>query len=230
VIVGSRGNVGEIVRRLAVRRSTELLPLAACTPGPRDPFVVNGRRVPVLGGPDDVLAAVESAKADTLVLAGDLAHGRVRSLAWALEGSGVDVFVVPVFAHEAMEIDVRPVAGLPLVYVDPGRRAGPSRGDDVDEPAWAQARSAADGAGADDDRVLEDAGDLDDLLPPFRSGAGGTNGSAGTGSGTNGGNGGAPNGTNGVRPAGTAPTAHARQHVRPPRSATTSGSHRAVTG
>jgi hypothetical protein len=122
VIVGSRGNVGEIVRRLAVRRSTELEPLAACVPGPREPFVVDGRRVPVLGGPDDVLTALEVAEADTLVLTGDLAHGRVRRLAWALEGSGVDVFVIPALAHQAMEIDVRPVAGLPLVYVEPGRR------------------------------------------------------------------------------------------------------------
>jgi len=201
LIVGSRESVGQIVRRLAVRRSTELEPLAACVPGLREPFVVDGHRVPVLGGPDDVLSALEAAKADTLVLTGDLAHGRVRRLAWALEGSGVDVFVIPALAHQAMEFDVRPVSGLPLVYVDPGRRQDRRPGPpEVD----------GDGTGEGDGASWADAGPALGARPvappppppfpasaPDTDGTNGTNGTMGA-NGTNGSNGTTdPDGTNG---------------------------------
>jgi hypothetical protein len=112
-----------VVRRLGLRRGSELLPVGACVPDPDHSLVVNGRELPVHGTIDDVLAATEASQADAVVLTGSLAHGRVQRLTWALEGTGVDVFVVPALAHHAVELDVRPVAGLPLVYVDQGRDA-----------------------------------------------------------------------------------------------------------
>ena len=123
LIVGSRPTVAAVVRRLGLRRGSELLPVGACVPDPDHSLVVNGRELPVHGTIDDVLAATEASQADAVVLTGSLAHGRVQRLTWALEGTGVDVFVVPALAHHAVELDVRPVAGLPLVYVDQGRHA-----------------------------------------------------------------------------------------------------------
>jgi hypothetical protein len=43
----------------------------------------------------------------------------LRRLTWRLEGTGVAVMVAPTFAGLAgPRLDVRPVAGLPLLYVD----------------------------------------------------------------------------------------------------------------
>jgi hypothetical protein len=121
LIVGSRPTVAAVVRRLGLRRGSELLPVGACVPDPDRPLVVNERELPVHGTIDDVVAAAEATRADAVVLTGSLAHGRVQRLTWALEGTGIDVFVVPALAHHAVDLDVRPVAGLPLVYVDQGR-------------------------------------------------------------------------------------------------------------
>lgn len=128
LVVGSRATVATVVRRLALRRGAELWPVAACVPDPSAPLLVNERELPVLGGLDDVLQAVSSAGADAVVVTGSLANARVQRLTWALEGTGIDVFVVPAVAQQAVELDVRPVAGLPLVYVNQGH--GPALGPD----------------------------------------------------------------------------------------------------
>lgn len=120
LVVGSRPTVIAVVRRLGLRRHAELRPVGACVPDPERPLVVNERQVPVHGGLDDVLAAVATSGADAVVLTGSLANGTLQRLTWALEGTGIDVFVVPALAHQAVELDVRPVAGLPLVYVNQG--------------------------------------------------------------------------------------------------------------
>jgi CoA-binding domain len=120
LVVGSRPTVIAVVRRLGLRRHAELRPVGACVPDPDRPLLVNERQVPVHGGLDDVLAAVAASGADAVVLTGSLAHGKVQRLAWALEGTGIDVFVVPALAHQAVELDLRPVAGLPLIYVNQG--------------------------------------------------------------------------------------------------------------
>jgi FlaA1/EpsC-like NDP-sugar epimerase len=120
VVVGSRRSVADIVRHLGRHPGSGLATVGACVPGPVEPTLVAGGRVPVLGGTgtDAVLGALERSGADTVILTGSLALGRVRTLAWQLEGSGVDLFVLPSMAEGAAHLDVRPVAGLPLVFVD----------------------------------------------------------------------------------------------------------------
>ena len=120
LVVGSRSTAATVVRRLALRRGAELSPVGACVPDPGTPLMVNERELPVLGGLDDVLDAVAASGADAVVVTGSLASGRVQRLTWALEGTGIDIFVVPALTHQAVELDVRPVAGLPLVYVNQG--------------------------------------------------------------------------------------------------------------
>ncbi len=118
--MGSRSTAATVVRRLALRRGAELSPVGACVPDPGAPLMVNERELPVLGGLDDVLDAVAASGADAVVITGSLPSGRVQRLTWALEGTGIDMFVVPALTHQAVELDVRPVAGLPLVYVNQG--------------------------------------------------------------------------------------------------------------
>jgi FlaA1/EpsC-like NDP-sugar epimerase len=118
VVVGSRSRVGDLVRHLADHRFGGLEPVAACVPGDRTPVPYNGRDVPVLGGSDAVLSTLRQTGADSVVVAGNLEPGEMRSLAWSLEGRGIDVLVVPTPAEHELVIEARPVAGLPLLYVD----------------------------------------------------------------------------------------------------------------
>jgi FlaA1/EpsC-like NDP-sugar epimerase len=118
VVVGSRSRVADLVRHLADHRFGGLEPVAACVPGDRAPVAYNGRDVPVLGGSDAVLSTLRQTGADSVVVAGNLEPGEMSSLAWSLEGSGIDVLVVPTPAEHELVIEARPVAGLPLLYVD----------------------------------------------------------------------------------------------------------------
>jgi FlaA1/EpsC-like NDP-sugar epimerase len=118
VVVGSRRSVGDIVRHLGEHPASGLVVVGACVPGPVEPMLAAGGSVPVLGGTDAVLGALQRSGADTVIFTGSLALGRVRTLAWKVEGSGVDVFVMPALTHRTAQLDVRPVAGLPLLHVD----------------------------------------------------------------------------------------------------------------
>jgi hypothetical protein len=57
--------------------------------------------------------------AETLVVTGGLAPGRLREVAWMLEGTGIDLLVMPTPAYtEDLRSAVRPVAGLPLLRLE----------------------------------------------------------------------------------------------------------------
>jgi hypothetical protein len=140
LVVGTRPTVAAVIRRLGRRRGIELRPVGACVPDPDRPLLVNERDVTLLGGLDDVLPAINASGADAVVLTGSVAQGRVQRLAWALEGTGIDVFVVPALAQQPVDLDVRPVAGLPLVYVNQGHSSAPRS-----QPVPAGAASTADG-------------------------------------------------------------------------------------
>ena len=82
----------------------------------------HGRRR-VVPGPGDTVAEVTEALAQTgaevLVVTGGLARGRLRDLAWALQGTGVELLVTPAPAElEGLRTEIRPIAGLPLLYLD----------------------------------------------------------------------------------------------------------------
>jgi hypothetical protein len=78
----------------------------------------NGYDIPILGQPADALAALARIDADLLIVTGRMAAGELRALSWALEGTGVEMLVAPSVPQLAKVLDIRPVAGLPLLYVD----------------------------------------------------------------------------------------------------------------
>lgn len=66
-----------------------------------------------------VSAALARRRAETLIVTGGLAQGRLRDIAWLLEGTGVELLVTPTPADaEDLRSEIRPVAGLPLLYLD----------------------------------------------------------------------------------------------------------------
>jgi exopolysaccharide biosynthesis polyprenyl glycosylphosphotransferase len=90
-----------------------------------------GRRgeapVPVLGGLDDVPAAVGRMGADTVAVlpCPELDDSVLRRLSWALEGRVRHFVVVPGLAEVAVpRLTVRPVGGLPVLHVQHPRLSG----------------------------------------------------------------------------------------------------------
>lgn len=80
--------------------------------------------IAVLGDPDDVWVQALHAGADAIAIADTdaLSPNQVKTLAWHLEGQGVEVMVVPAVTDVAgPRIRSRLVSGLPLIYLDEPR-------------------------------------------------------------------------------------------------------------
>jgi len=129
VVVGTRRGVADLVRHLRRSAYAGLSVVGACVPGDRE-LLVDGVAVPVVGAPDDPVASLEVTGATALAVAGasELGEGGLRSLAWSLEGTGIDLIVAPELTDIAgPRISVRPLSGLPLLAVDEPRLSGPAR-------------------------------------------------------------------------------------------------------
>ena len=76
--------------------------------------------VPVYAG-RDILSLIGEVGADTIAVCGSASTepGELRRLAWQLEGTGVDLVVAPQLTDIAgPRVHIRPVEGLPLLYVE----------------------------------------------------------------------------------------------------------------
>jgi exopolysaccharide biosynthesis polyprenyl glycosylphosphotransferase len=77
--------------------------------------------VPVAGTLDSVTVAVSAYAADTVAVLAcqEMDSDRLRELAWTLEKTGTDLCVAPILLDVAgPRTTIRPVAGLPLLYLD----------------------------------------------------------------------------------------------------------------
>ena len=129
VVVGDRRSVVALAADLRRERAAGFEVVGACLPqaGMR---LRHSDELPVLGGLEDVPAVVRAHGADTVAVASSSAvpSAVVRRLAWALEGSGVDLVVAPSVVDVAgPRVSVRPVAGLPLLHVDEPEFTGGKR-------------------------------------------------------------------------------------------------------
>ncbi|TFD70390.1 sugar transferase [Cryobacterium gelidum] len=76
--------------------------------------------VPILGGYDDLLRAVDEAQADTVILTGadKINPAVMRRIGWQLDAHDIELIVAPALTDIAgPRIHARPVAGLPLIHV-----------------------------------------------------------------------------------------------------------------
>jgi hypothetical protein len=63
--------------------------------------------------------ALAGTGAESVIVTGGLAQGQVRDIAWMLEGTGIALLVTPAPADmPGVRSTMRPVAGLPLLYLD----------------------------------------------------------------------------------------------------------------
>jgi exopolysaccharide biosynthesis polyprenyl glycosylphosphotransferase len=119
VAVGHADAVADLVTTLRRDRYHGLSVVASCVAGEADYERLAG--VPVAGALDQVAAAVSEYDADTVAVLAcpEMGPARLRELAWTLEKTGTDLFVAPVLLDVAgPRTTIRPVAGLPLMYLD----------------------------------------------------------------------------------------------------------------
>ena len=129
VVLGRPEAVLEAVRhfRGAIDQGYDVV--SACVVGDASTDVVDELAMPLLPATDP-LAAVTEQRAEVLAIAGTeaLPTGALRTLAWDLEGTGVDLMVVPTITDVAgPRVSVQAVAGLPLLLVEPPRLTGGAR-------------------------------------------------------------------------------------------------------
>ncbi|HLN78315.1 MAG TPA: sugar transferase [Nocardioidaceae bacterium] len=120
VAVGGPGAIAEVAEVLNRESYVGYLISAACVPeGMHDDKAE--LPVPCLGTVEDTRAVCEKVGADTvLVTRGAYSSSDdLRSIAWDLEGSDIDLVVVPSLTDVAgPRIHMRPVAGLPLLHLE----------------------------------------------------------------------------------------------------------------
>ena len=131
LVIGAHREVLELVEHLRSAPYAGLHVVAACVPGPeRDAARDGDLGVPIVGDVNDPLGAVAAAGVDAVVIADShtVAGEALRSLAWQLEGTGVQLVVAPAVTQVAgPRIVIRPIAGLPLLQVDEPELSGGQR-------------------------------------------------------------------------------------------------------
>ncbi len=120
IAVGGPSGISEVVDALQRSPHAGFEVIGACLP---DTIAVEPDRfpVPIIGRVRDARAQCEAMGADTVLVArgGYASAQELRRIAWDLEGSSIDLVVVPSLTDVAgPRIHMRPVAGLPLLHVE----------------------------------------------------------------------------------------------------------------
>jgi exopolysaccharide biosynthesis polyprenyl glycosylphosphotransferase len=126
VVMGERSSVCDFTAQLRLEPSAGFTVVGACLPDRGDKLRA-GDGVDVLGDYGDVASVAVAVRADVVaVTASDsITPENLRRIAWSLEGLDVDLVVAPAMTDVAgPRVSVRPVAGLPLLYVDEPRFTG----------------------------------------------------------------------------------------------------------
>ena len=119
IAVGGPSGIGEVVSVLERERYVGYQVVGAAIP-----FGVpetDDLPVPVLGDTRNILRVCREQGADTVLVSrgGYASSHELRRIAWQLEGSDIDLVVVPSLTDVAgPRIHMRPVAGLPLLHVE----------------------------------------------------------------------------------------------------------------
>ena len=123
VLVGSIPHVDAIARTLMRERWLGYSIEGAITPK-NDPRQRSRLGIPVVGHTDDLTTIVRAQRPTVLLFTAgsNLSTEEFRRLAWEFEDDDLEVIVVPTMSEIASDrVMMRPVAGLPLVHLDPPR-------------------------------------------------------------------------------------------------------------
>jgi exopolysaccharide biosynthesis polyprenyl glycosylphosphotransferase len=131
LVVGDVPHVMELVGQLRREAWTGYEVVGACIPHAlASPEPQHLGEIPVVGSFRTIVEAATATAADTIAVtaSAELTASRLRRLGWQLEGSGIDLVVAPALTDVAgPRIRMRPVAGLPLIHVEPPDLSGPAK-------------------------------------------------------------------------------------------------------
>jgi exopolysaccharide biosynthesis polyprenyl glycosylphosphotransferase len=123
LVVGDVPHVMELVGQLRRGVWTGYQVVGACIPHAlATPEPQRLSDIPVVGSFRTIVEAATATGSDTIAVtaSAELTASRLRRLGWQLEGSGIDLVVAPALTDVAgPRIRTRPVAGLPLIHVEP---------------------------------------------------------------------------------------------------------------
>ncbi|MPQ97937.1 exopolysaccharide biosynthesis polyprenyl glycosylphosphotransferase [Modestobacter sp. I12A-02628] len=120
VVVGREAGLADLATRLRRESEAGWQVIGACIPDPSSATVLPGLGVHVLGGLDHVPAVLDNVRADAVIVTSTSDSGAdyVRRLAWQLEGTDIELLVVPGLVEVAPDrLTIRPTQSLPLVQV-----------------------------------------------------------------------------------------------------------------
>lgn len=133
LVVGSSSAVRDLTTSLAREPRSEYEVVGACIPGPivRNRIDVPGvGAIPTFGDETNVVGAVTATNSHAVaVTATERLNGRgIRDLSWELEKLDIDLLVAPgVVDIAGPRLQMRPVAGLPLIHVEKPQYHGAKR-------------------------------------------------------------------------------------------------------
>ncbi|WP_137145422.1 sugar transferase [Mycolicibacterium sp. CR10] len=133
LVVGSTSAVRDLTQSLAREPKSEYEVVGACIPGPviRTKIDVAGvGEIPTFGDESNVVGAVTATNSHAVaVTATERLNGRgIRDLSWELEKLDIDLLVAPGVVDVAgPRLQMRPVAGLPLIHVEKPQYHGAKR-------------------------------------------------------------------------------------------------------
>ena len=119
IAVGHAARVADLIGELRREKYHGLSIVGACLS--QGTMLAEIAGIPVIGGMESVSAAIAELDADTVAVVAhrDLTKMRLRELAWELEETATDLYVAPALLDVAgPRTTIRPVAGMPLLYVD----------------------------------------------------------------------------------------------------------------
>jgi len=132
--IGDRDGVANLVAELTGDADSGCRIVGVAIPGYGSPrgeqLTINGTLVPILGGEADVFDAIRRTGADTVAVAGTEHFGvkGLRRLIWDLEPMNVELVVSPgVMDVARSRLVMRPIAGLPLLYIEKPQYEGAKR-------------------------------------------------------------------------------------------------------
>jgi exopolysaccharide biosynthesis polyprenyl glycosylphosphotransferase len=128
LVVGQREHAAGLIREVAADESRSLGVVGVCVPGGRAGAGQELLGVPVVGNLASAAQSATAVGAQAVAVTGsdELTAAVVRQLGWDLEQSDTDLLVAGALTDIAgPRIHVTPVAGLPLMQVDPPRFTGP---------------------------------------------------------------------------------------------------------
>ncbi len=134
VVVGSHRAAVAMASTFEHDRASGYRVVGVCVPGWADAqgklLNIHGHAVPVLGDENDVLQALEATGADVVAVSNTESLGAdgMRALAWDLEAMDVEMVVSSGVVDVAgPRLQIRPVAGLPLLHVEKPQYGGASK-------------------------------------------------------------------------------------------------------